>query len=213
MAHAAASVSSASQVAGSDGRVELAVNVAANAVSPSYDFSNAAPRLISFRLGGLLTGVTAVAMQPWRLLANPHIYIFVWLEFYGGLPGAVAGVLVAGDWMINWSHLDVAALYQAGGRYWFAAGWNWRGAAATMIGTVLAVGGAWSAPGRTFSQPGLDTGPQAAVRLQLGRRLRRGPGVVPGAVPGFPDERRRRPCQRASGPRWSSSSGRVTRIR
>jgi hypothetical protein len=34
-------------------------------------------------------------------LADPHIYIFVWLGFYGGLPGAVAGVLVAGYWIIN----------------------------------------------------------------------------------------------------------------
>jgi NCS1 family nucleobase:cation symporter-1 len=34
-------------------------------------------------------------------VADPHIYIFVWLGFYGGLPGAVAGVLVAGYWIIN----------------------------------------------------------------------------------------------------------------
>jgi hypothetical protein len=34
-------------------------------------------------------------------LADPHIYIVVWLGFYGGLPGAVAGVLVAGYWIIN----------------------------------------------------------------------------------------------------------------
>jgi NCS1 family nucleobase:cation symporter-1 len=126
----------------------VSVNVAANAVSPSYDFSNAAPRLVSFRVGGLITGVLAVAIQPWRLLANPHIYIFVWLGFYGGLLGAVAGVLIAGYWMINRSRLDLAALYQAGGRYWFAAGWNWRAVAATVIGAVLAVGGAWSAPGQ-----------------------------------------------------------------
>ena len=134
----------------------VSVNVAANAVSPSYDFSNAAPRLISFRLGGLLTGVIAVAIQPWRLLANPHIYIFVWLGFYGGLLGAVAGVLVAGYWMINRTQLDLAGLYQAGGRYWYAAGWNWRGVAATLIGAVLAVGGAYSVPGQgPFPSQGL----------------------------------------------------------
>ena len=126
----------------------VSVNVAANAVSPSYDFSNAAPRLVSFRIGGLITGVLAIALQPWRLLANPHIYIFVWLGFYGGLLGAVAGVLVAGYWIINRTQLDLAALYQAGGRYWYAAGWNWRAVVATVIGAVLAVGGAHSAPGQ-----------------------------------------------------------------
>ena len=37
----------------------LSVNVAANMVSPSYDFSNLLPKLISFRTGGLITGVSA----------------------------------------------------------------------------------------------------------------------------------------------------------
>ncbi|MGH9555582.1 MAG: cytosine permease [Terriglobales bacterium] len=43
----------------------LNVNVAANLVSPSNDFSNLAPRLISFRTGGLITCVLGVAIfQP-----------------------------------------------------------------------------------------------------------------------------------------------------
>src|SRR5712664_3577253 len=70
----------------------VSVNVAANVVSPSYDFSNAAPRWVSFRTGGIITGVVAVLMQPWRLLSNPHVYIFVWLGFYGGLLGALLAV-------------------------------------------------------------------------------------------------------------------------
>ncbi len=37
----------------------LNTNVAANVVSPSNDFSNLNPRLISFRTGGLITGVVA----------------------------------------------------------------------------------------------------------------------------------------------------------
>src|SRR6266851_1778463 len=45
----------------------LSVNVAANTVSPSYDFSNLAPKLVSFRTGGLITGVIGIAIQPWRL--------------------------------------------------------------------------------------------------------------------------------------------------
>ena len=49
----------------------LNVNVAANLVSPSNDFSNLSPRLITFRTGGLITCVVGVAVfQPWKLLAN-----------------------------------------------------------------------------------------------------------------------------------------------
>ena len=48
----------------------LNTNVAANVVSPSNDFSNLNPRLISFRTGGLITGVIGVLMMPWKLLTR-----------------------------------------------------------------------------------------------------------------------------------------------
>jgi NCS1 family nucleobase:cation symporter-1 len=125
----------------------MSANLAANVVSPSYDFSNAALRLVSFRTGGLITGVLGVAIQPWRLVSDPHVYIYTWLGFYGGLLGTVAGVLIAGYWARSRTRLDLAALYERGGRYWFALGWNWRAVVATVVGTVLAVGGAYTAPG------------------------------------------------------------------
>jgi len=125
----------------------LSVNVAANTVSPSYDFSNVVPARISFRTGGLITGVIGIAIQPWRLLANPHVYIFAWLGFYGGLLGAVAGVLIADYWLARHTELSLADLYRPGGAYWYAGGVNWRAVAAFGAGALLAVGGAWSAPG------------------------------------------------------------------
>jgi NCS1 family nucleobase:cation symporter-1 len=125
----------------------LSVNVAANTVSPSYDFSNLLPKLISFRTGGLITGVIGILIQPWRLLANPHIYIFVWLGFYGGLLGTVAGVLIADYWLVRRTELRLVDLYRPGGAYWYGGGWNWRALIAFGVGALLAVGGAWSAPG------------------------------------------------------------------
>src|SRR5436190_11807597 len=62
----------------------LAVNIAANVVSPANDFANAFPKLISFRTGGLITGIIGILMQPWRLLADPSGYIFSWLVGYSG---------------------------------------------------------------------------------------------------------------------------------
>src|SRR6185369_16474273 len=38
----------------------LATNIAANVVSPANDFSHLSPRKISFRMGGLITGVIGV---------------------------------------------------------------------------------------------------------------------------------------------------------
>ncbi|MGI8695107.1 MAG: NCS1 family nucleobase:cation symporter-1 [Mycobacteriales bacterium] len=125
----------------------VATNVAANTVSPSYDFSNLAPRFVSFRVGGLITGVLAIVMQPWRLLSNPHVYIFTWLGFYGGLLGAVAGLLIADYWLVHRSRLVLADLYLENGRYWYSGGWNPAGIIACVVGMVLAVGGAYSTPG------------------------------------------------------------------
>jgi NCS1 family nucleobase:cation symporter-1 len=124
----------------------LSVNVAANTVSPSYDFSNLVPKLISFRTGGLITGIIGIAIQPWRLLTNPHVYIFVWLGFYGGLLGTVAGVLIADYWLRRRAELRLVDLYRPRGGYWYAGGWNWRALVAFGAGALLAVGGAWSSP-------------------------------------------------------------------
>ncbi|MEU6643343.1 NCS1 family nucleobase:cation symporter-1 [Saccharomonospora sp. NPDC046836] len=135
----------------------VSANLAANVVSPSYDFSNAFPKRISFRAGGVITGVIGVAIQPWRLISDPNIYIFAWLNFYGGVLAAVAGVLVAGYWVHARRQLALADLFtDGGGRYWFTGGWNWRALAATAVGAVLAVGGAYSAPGEgPFPENGL----------------------------------------------------------
>ena len=62
----------------------LAVNIAANVVSPANDFANAFPKWISFRTGGLITGIIGILIQPWRLLADPSGYIFGWLVGYSG---------------------------------------------------------------------------------------------------------------------------------
>ena len=125
----------------------ISVNVAANTVAPSYDFSNLWPRAISFRVGSLITGVLGILIQPWRLLSDPHVYVFTWLGFYGGLLGSVAGVLIADYWLIRRTQLRLAELYRTNGVYSYTAGWNVRGVASILAGAVLAVGGAYTASG------------------------------------------------------------------
>jgi NCS1 family nucleobase:cation symporter-1 len=125
----------------------ISANVAANVVSPSYDFSNALPRWLNFRTAGLLTGVIGIVIQPWHLVSNPKTYIFTWLGFYGGVLASVAGVLIAGYWVLDRTRLELVDLYRAPGKYWYTGGWNWRAVLATVLGAVIAVGGAYSAPG------------------------------------------------------------------
>jgi nucleobase:cation symporter-1, NCS1 family len=125
----------------------LSVNVAANTVSPSYDFSNAWPKRISFRTGGLITGVVAILIQPWNLYNDPHAYIFTWLNTYGGATGAIAGVLIADYWWIRRNTLKLGDLYRSDGAYRYAHGWNWRAVVALLVGIFFAIGGSYTTPG------------------------------------------------------------------
>src|SRR5207247_2299459 len=104
----------------------LSVNIAANVVSPANDFANAFPKWISFRTGGLITGIIGIAMMPWRLLADPSGYIFKWLLGYSGGLGSIAGVLIVDYWVIRRKQLALGDLYTTEGTYAYSAGWNWR---------------------------------------------------------------------------------------
>jgi NCS1 family nucleobase:cation symporter-1 len=102
----------------------LATNIAANVVSPANDFANLWPRRISFRTGGLIAGLVGIAMQPWKLVADPSGYIFKWLIAYSALLGAVGGVLIADYYVVRKMRLDVPGLYEKGGRYWYHGGFH-----------------------------------------------------------------------------------------
>ena len=116
----------------------LAVNIAANVVSPANDFANAFPRWISFRTGGLITGILGILMQPWRLLADPSGYIFAWLLGYSGGLGSIAGVLIVDYWIVRRKQLILPDLYRPQGAYTYNGGWNWRAVVATLAGCTLA---------------------------------------------------------------------------
>jgi NCS1 family nucleobase:cation symporter-1 len=113
----------------------LATNIAANVVSPANDFSNLAPHRISFRLGGLITGLIGIVMMPWKLVADPSGYIFTWLVGYSALLGPIGGIMIADYFVWRRRQLDVEDLYRADGRYRFSNGVN----IVAMISLLVAI--------------------------------------------------------------------------
>jgi NCS1 family nucleobase:cation symporter-1 len=95
----------------------ISTNIAANVVSPANDFANLAPRLISFKTGGIITGVLGVVIMPWKLLSSAETYIFDWLVGYSALLGPIAGIMIADYWIVRRRELDVPDLYRPSGRY------------------------------------------------------------------------------------------------
>ena len=115
---------------------QISTNMAANVVSPSFDFSNLAPKYISFRMGGLITALLGIVSFPWVLFNNVGAYIFTWLVGYGSLLGAIGAVMIVDYWIIRKRHLDLADLYKHDGRYAYSGGWNWRAIAAVFAGVI-----------------------------------------------------------------------------
>jgi NCS1 family nucleobase:cation symporter-1 len=113
----------------------LSVNIAANVVSPANDFANLAPKRITFKMGGIATGVIGVLMFPWKLMADPRGYIFDWLVGYSGGLGSIAGVLVCDYWFVRDKRLVLADLYRPDGKYPRV---GWAGVVATGVGCFLA---------------------------------------------------------------------------
>ncbi|HEX8279974.1 MAG TPA: NCS1 family nucleobase:cation symporter-1 [Chthoniobacterales bacterium] len=102
----------------------LATNIAANVVSPANDFAHLAPRKISFRTGGLITGIVGILMMPWKLVADPSGYIFTWLIGYSALLGPIGGIMIADYYVVRRRQLNVRALYEPGGEYRYTNGFN-----------------------------------------------------------------------------------------
>jgi NCS1 family nucleobase:cation symporter-1 len=119
----------------------LATNIAANVVSPANDFAHLAPRRISFRTGGFITGLVGILMMPWKLVADPSGYIFTWLIGYSALLGPIGGIMIADYFVIRGRKLDLPALYDPRGRHSYTNGFSTVALIALLVAVLPALPG------------------------------------------------------------------------
>jgi NCS1 family nucleobase:cation symporter-1 len=119
----------------------LATNIAANVVGPANDFAHLWPEKITFRIGGYITGVIGILIQPWKLIADPSGYIFTWLVAYSALLGSVGGILICDYFLIRRGKLDVRELYEKNGSYWYVNGVNGVALVALALGIAPVIPG------------------------------------------------------------------------
>ncbi len=137
---------------------QITTNMAANVVSPANDFSNLAPRKISYVTGGLITAVIGILMMPWKLYSDAAAYIFTWLIGYSSLMGALGGILIADYWVVRRQKLNLRDLFELRGEYTYSNGTNWRAVAALVLSILPVVPGfirAATTPGGTVPNPGV----------------------------------------------------------
>jgi NCS1 family nucleobase:cation symporter-1 len=113
----------------------LTTNVAANLLSPSYDFSQLAP-------SGELSHGRHDCRRP-----RPAVHALEAAGHFGRLPvhlagrlrhllGAIAGVLLVDYYLMRKTRLKVEDLYVRGGRYEYTNGWNMHAVAAFALGVL-----------------------------------------------------------------------------
>jgi len=91
----------------------LSTNIAANVISPANSFANLWPEKISFKMGGIITGLIGIIILPWKLLGA----IVGFLLTYGAILGPVVGILIADYFIVRGTKLDLTDLYRKDGRY------------------------------------------------------------------------------------------------
>ncbi|KQZ28621.1 nitrate reductase [Mesorhizobium sp. Root552] len=111
----------------------LGINVVGNFVSAAYDISNVAPDKISFRRGGLISGIIAVVILPWHLYSSPVVINY----FLGGLAAFLAplvGIILVDYYRVRNEQIDVPSLYSSdpASKYYYHKGFNLKAIAAFL---------------------------------------------------------------------------------
>jgi NCS1 family nucleobase:cation symporter-1 len=103
----------------------VGINIVANFIAPAFDFSNVAPRKISWRLGGMIAAVGSVLLTPWNWYGNAEAIQYT-LGVLGALIGPLFGMLIAGYYLVARQRVAVEDMFtmSPSGRYWYRGGFN-----------------------------------------------------------------------------------------
>jgi cytosine/uracil/thiamine/allantoin permease len=120
----------------------LSTNIAANVIAPANAFSNLNPSKISFKTGGIITGVIGIIICPWWLIND----ISAILIFISGLLGPVLAILLCDYYAIRKTNMKLADLYKLNGIYSYGNGFNQAAMLSLIIGVASALIGYWYEP-------------------------------------------------------------------
>lgn len=113
----------------------LSTNIAANVIAPANAFSNLHPKKISFKMGGLITGIIGILICPWYLMSEiSNILIFI-----SGLLGPVLGIMLSDYYLIRKMEIPLDELYKENGIFKYNNGFNISAMIALVLGIFVAI--------------------------------------------------------------------------
>ncbi len=113
----------------------LSTNIAANVIAPANAFSNLNPKKISFKVGGLITGIIGIIICPWYLMNEiSNILIFI-----SGLLGPVLGIMLSDYYLVRKMEIPLDELYKEEGQFKYTNGFNLSAMIALALGVFVAI--------------------------------------------------------------------------
>ena len=118
----------------------VGINIVANFIAPAFDFSTVAPKMISWRMGGMIAAVGSIFLTPWNLYNSPDTIHYT-LDTLAAFIGPVFGVLIAYFYVINRGDLNIPALFDSSpsGAYWYTKGFNVNSVIAICVAAVVGI--------------------------------------------------------------------------
>lgn len=118
----------------------VGINIVANFIAPAFDFSTVAPKMISWRMGGMIAAAGSIFLTPWNLYNSPDTIHYT-LDTLAAFIGPVFGVLIAYSYVINRGDLNIPALFDSSpsGAYWYSKGFNVNSVIAICVAAVVGI--------------------------------------------------------------------------
>lgn len=118
----------------------VGINIVANFIAPAFDFSTVAPKMISWRMGGMIAAAGSIFLTPWNLYNSPDTIHYT-LDTLAAFIGPVFGVLIAYFYVINRGDLNIPALFDSSpsGAYWYSKGFNVNSVIAIYVAAVVGI--------------------------------------------------------------------------
>ena len=117
----------------------LSTNIAANIIAPANAIANFWNEKMELRKAGMIAATLGILFCPWWLISEISGILLI----ISAALGPALGILLCDYWIIRKTNIDIHALYQAKGIYWYKFGWNPAALTANILGIIVALVGYW----------------------------------------------------------------------
>ncbi|MDV2858786.1 NCS1 family nucleobase:cation symporter-1 [Oceanimonas sp. CAM02] len=123
----------------------VGINLVANFIPPAYDLANLFPKVISFRIGGLITAVVAFFVGGLWVSVISQIGISGFVNALGAIVAPFYGIIVVDYYLIKRQSLNMQQLFSRdpNGAYFYQNGWNKKALIAFAMAAVFSIATVW----------------------------------------------------------------------